>query len=107
MKKLWDGIKGIYQLHLQIAPLMKELAEAHKENEALRLRLRELETKADIRSKVELRGRVYYLTEPLKGYSEGPFCALCLDEDGILITAMPGAVAGYWRCRRCERKRHA
>jgi len=108
----------IADLMLKIADLKTEMAELSEENLELRRQVDELTQKADIRSKVEFRNGMYYPTEPIQGYGEGPFCSLCLEEDGLLIslhmtskrvaslrTGTVRQVPAGWRCPRCAKKR--
>jgi len=109
------------ELHSLIADLVSEsadlklkLAEMRSENLQLREKVDELEHKVDVRSKVELRDGFYYLTQSIQGYSEDPFCATCLDTEGILVTLRRTYTQNFrtkqvtpsgWRCSHCAHKR--
>jgi len=76
---------------LDSAQLKADMATLREENATLREEVQKLRRVADLRSKVELRNGMYYLTERISGYAEGPFCTRCFDSDGKLITLMgPG-----------------
>ena len=68
----------IADLMSNVVDLKLELAELREENKQLR-------QQRDIRSKVVFRDNLYYATEPIEGYGEGPFCPVCLDSKGLLI----------------------
>ncbi|MBN2582536.1 MAG: hypothetical protein JXL80_05665 [Planctomycetes bacterium] len=125
LKKLSELAKKLHnaELHdlvanltLQGAELKMKLAELQSENSDLRSRVDDLARKADIRSKVESRDGLYYLTQRIEGYGKGPFCPTCLDQDGQLISlqkvfrnswsSSQGATKAHagWRCGRCGNK---
>ncbi|MBN2582555.1 MAG: hypothetical protein JXL80_05760 [Planctomycetes bacterium] len=76
----------IADLMLKISDLKLELVDLREENLNLRHEKDQLQARKDIRTKLVLRDRAYYLTEPIGGYSEGPFCPRCMDAEGVLIT---------------------
>lgn len=91
----------VADLMLNIAEFKLESVQLVTENAELRQETQQLRTQADIRSKVGLRNGYYYLTEEIPGYSNGPFCPLCLDDDGKLITMRHGGGDKYF-CTRCQ-----
>jgi len=111
--------EAIADLRLGAARLKSEMADLRAGNAELRESIGEMKRQADIRSKVQFRNGMYYLTEELPGYGEGPFCPTCYDSDGKLITLLgPGRQRGgwgetgafeapdgsCWTCRRCAKK---
>ncbi|MEM1451096.1 MAG: hypothetical protein AAGI22_18400 [Planctomycetota bacterium] len=82
----------VADLNLQLADLKLELAASREELATAReeiIRLNETvatgKVKVDLRSKIERRGKLYYLKEPVAGYDEGPYCVACFDGDGKLV----------------------
>ena len=109
----------IVDLRLMAAGLKADMGELRAENAELRESVRALKQKADIRSKVEMRNGLYYLGEPMQGYGEGPFCTVCLDVDGILVSVhktftekldhdkvTSRRVHSGWVCGHCRNKNH-
>jgi len=95
---------AVAQLMLSTADLKIEIADAREENLRLRGKIQDLEKKNEIRAKAIYKSGHYYLREPIEGYSEGPFCPLCLDEDGLLITTVHcPELTPQWICGRCEK----
>jgi regulator of replication initiation timing len=80
-----------------------EVADAREENVALRAQVAELTQRLDVRQKLERRGNVYHLKDPPTGYSEGPYCMTCFDDDGKLISVhvYGGSRGSVMRCMRC------
>ena len=66
-------------LKTELVDMQTKLAEARNEVRYLKERLK-------MRGKVEFRDGFYHLRKPVRGFSEGPFCATCFEEDGLLIT---------------------
>jgi len=93
----------IIDLSLGIIALKEEMAKLREENLHLQGKINEMEKKTDIRSKLVLRNSAYYLTEPVQGYSQGPFCMTCMDEDGLLMSVWNKN--GFRHCGRCINKR--
>ncbi len=84
-------LSALADLTLDSAQLKADTATVREENTKLREEVEQLRRQADIRSKVEIKDGMYHLTEPISGYSQGPFCTRCLDSDGKLVTLMgPG-----------------
>jgi len=127
---VWDKVKRAYELsrkikdvklreliaelRIDVVSLKEEQVALREQNVQFRQRIEDLQRVSDIRSKVERRGNFYYLTEPIPGYGEGPFCLTCLDVEGKLVSMHSGTQkarrAGtlreetYWRCGNCQRK---
>ncbi len=124
LKKLSDVSKKFHDAELQniladlminIADLKTELAKSRDENLQLRSQNDDLAKKVDIRSKVEIRDGLYYLAQPVQGYSEGPFCPVCLDHDGAAIGLIRTHMISLgsrtrtpsgWRCGCCKNRFH-
>jgi len=77
-------------------------------------------TQQSMRPKVKVKDGMYYLTDPLPGYVEGPYCTRCFDADSKLITLIgpgwqPGIEKGFgtfrtddgrgYTCPECVRLR--
>lgn len=103
----------VADLNLQLADLKLELASSREELAAARAEIARLSaevesvrTKADLRSKIERRGQLYYFKEPVAGYEEGPYCVACFDGDGrlILVTKLASAFAevASHMCPKCQ-----
>ena len=83
--------RALADVILDSAQLKADMATLREENTSLREEVGQLRRQADMRSKIEIRDGMYYLTEPIGGYPQGPFCTRCFDSDGKLITLMgPG-----------------
>lgn len=111
-------LSAIADLSLDSAQLKGEMANIREDNTRLREELHELRQRAECRSKVAVDNGMYRLKEPIKGYSDGPFCTRCFDSEGKLITMMgpgwqPGVPHGIgtfiapdgtgWTCPECIR----
>lgn len=84
-------LSAIANLTLDSVQLKADAASIREENTRLREELQRLLERVEVRSKVAIRNGMYYATETIKGYSQGPFCTRCLDSAGKLITLMgPG-----------------
>lgn len=105
------------ELRVRLTELSAKTMELQDENLQLRGRVREFEKKAEIRSKLLWRDGLYYLSEPVQGHSEGPFCPLCVECDDILITLRRATFATThdfdgtpvnpsvsWHCGRCNKR---
>ena len=84
------------------ADLKMEIAELKSEIIGLRNENTDLKRKKDIRAKVEIRNGACYLTEPVPGYNEGPFCPICLETEGILVN-VGRRTGGQFYCVNCKR----
>ncbi len=101
----------IADLQLDAVGLKSDMLTLRDENLALRQQNEELRRQADVRSKIESRDGIYYATETIKGYGDGPFCHRCMDQYGDLMGLIAGAgmAAGrfrdskgnMWSCHRC------
>lgn len=100
-------------LRLAIAELREEIANQKTENAQLRGKLSELRKRLNVRRTVKYRNGLYYLKKPKPGLSKGPFCTVCFEEDGLLITLKPTHRVRLsdrtthfsgWRCSRCSRR---
>jgi len=90
-----DLIGNTADLKLEVAQLKSELIDLKNENAALK-------TRADVRGRIVIKDRLCYMTEPLEGYNEGPFCPICFEKDGILINVWESTL-GYC-CPNCDKK---
>jgi hypothetical protein len=104
---------AIADLLLNVADLKTEMADLREQNLHLRGEIEELRKKADVRAKVAYRDGLYYLSEPVQGYPDGPFCPVCVDDRGVLITLKrtfvlnPGLRTKSprgWRCGCCKNR---
>jgi hypothetical protein len=116
--KVIDGIKTLRdiakrienaELHSRFADLMMasadlkmEMAELKAEIFHLRQENAALKRKADLRSKMQVKDRLLYATEPIPGYDGGPFCPLCFEKEGILVNVWESTMG--WYCPQCEKK---
>ena len=96
---------AIADLVLSVADLKTEMADLRDEHLKLRAQVEDLKKKADIRTKVVYRAGLYYLTEPVQGYPEGPFCPVCMDSEGLLITVRvrTSKFGRSWNCGHCRK----
>jgi hypothetical protein len=81
-------------LKLEMVELKAEVLTVREENTALK-------KKSDLRAKMELRGNICYLKEPVPGYNNGPFCPICLETDGILVNIWESTLG--WSCPHCRK----
>ncbi len=93
-------------LKLELAASRQELATAREENVRLKETVASGRVKVDLRSKIERRGKLYFLKEPVEGYDEGPFCVACFDGDGKLMAVTKlektfSALASHM-CPKCQ-----
>ena len=116
--KVIDGIKAVREiarriqnaeLQSQIANLMVSSADLKMEIADLKseiLRLREenstLKKKADLRAKMRVEKRMLYPREEIPGYGSGPFCPICFEKDGYLLTLWQNRTTGRWLCDNCK-----
>ena len=90
---------AVADLTLNSAQLKADAATVREENTRLREEVEQLRRQEDLRSKVQIKDYMYYLSEPVSGYSRGPFCTRCFDSDGKLIMLMgPGWQPGPTLC---------
>lgn len=105
----------IADLKSDVVNLKEELSKAQKERLRLEKELEKLRKERDLRSKLEYKNGLYYLSEPVEGLSEGPFCPTCWEDEEKTITVTPyykmslGAgnmerVRAGWQCPRCKIK---
>jgi FtsZ-binding cell division protein ZapB len=101
-----DAKNLIADLNLQLVDLKMQIAELREENVRLRGDVAEARHSQDLRSKVELRGKVYFLTEPVQGRPAGPYCSRCFDVDNklVLVTELEQdfQVFGKYQCNNCK-----
>jgi len=111
MKKVREVAQRIHDAELQSAladlmmssaDLKMEIVNLKSENVELREENSALKKKADIRAKMRVEDRVLFPTEEIPGYGSGPFCPICFEKDGHLITAIKNPNTGRWFCRNCE-----
>lgn len=108
----------IADLMLNLADLKTEMADLRAENLTLRNKVQALEKQVDIRSKIVMKNDLYYLSESIPGYADGPFCTRCYDCSRQLVKMMgpgwqPGRKGGIgtfqapdgtaWTCPECIR----
>ncbi len=96
----------IADLNLQLADLKMQIADLQQENLSLRAAIGEARQHLDIRSKLEVRDKVHFLTESGPGRPPGPYCPRCFDADEklILVTELGPEfqVFGRYRCNNCK-----
>lgn len=96
----------IADLNLELAALKTQVAELQEENLKLRGEVAEARQTQHLRSKVELREKVYFLTEPVQGRPPGPYCTRCLDVDNklVLVTELERDFKdfGKYQCNNCK-----
>lgn len=84
-KEISDHIKNadllgvLADLKFQISNLKEEVVRLREENVNLRVQ-------KNLRAKVFFRDGLYYLSEPVPGLSQGPFCPTCWENRATLIT---------------------
>ena len=83
LQKTESAIKDS-EFKLKIAELMETLAnvkvqliKTQEENSSLKQEIKELQSKLTKHDEVEFRDGYYYITKPIKGEPEGPFCQHC------------------------------
>ena len=84
-------------IETKVLELERDVKKLANENESLR-------AQADLKSKMEFRDGVYYLTEDVPGCSRGPFCPTCWEDRQEVIT-LQGASFLCPICQRCLRPR--
>ena len=85
-------------LKLEVVELKSEIVRVRDESEALK-------RKRDLRSKMRIDGNLCYLTQPIPGYDEGPFCPVCVEVDGLLIPMYYHRHTDSYSCPHCARVR--
>jgi len=104
---------AIADLMVNASNLKTELADLRDENLQLRSQIEKLAKKADIRAKLMCRDGLYYLTKPVQGYSQGPFCPVCMDDRGVPVTLKRTFVLNLglqtktprgWQCGCCKNR---
>ncbi len=84
----------IAELMMSSADLKTEIAEIKEENTTLKRGV-------DLRSKIEVKMNVLYLTEDVAGYNRGPFCPICFEKESYLINIWTGPAS--WSCKNCQK----
>ncbi len=96
----------IADLNIALADLKMQFVTLREENMQLRKELQQAREQMDFRSKVVLKEGLYFLTEPVEGRPEGPYCPNCLDAEDklILVTKVQGPFRdlGNLRCPKCK-----
>ena len=116
--KVIDGIKAIREIAKRIenaelqnqiadllmssADLKMEIADLKSEILGLREENATLKKKADLRAKMRVEDRLLYPKEEIPGYGPGPFCPICFEKDGYLITAHKSPHLSGWNCNNCK-----
>ena len=77
---------AIADLNLALAEIKTKYVEAQDRIAHLESELKDARKMPDLRDKLHLKHGVYYLTEPVPGHHEGPYCPTCLDAKGTLVT---------------------
>ena len=98
----------IADLNLELADIKMQFAELQEEKLELQKQLRDARTSEDLRDKLEMKGGLYYLTEPVPGKQDGPYCTNCFENEGKLmpVRAMSSQFrfAGTYICPACNAK---
>lgn len=96
----------IADLNMALADLKMQFVTLQEENMQLRKELQQAGAQKDFRSKVILKEGLYFLTKPVEGRPEGPYCPRCLDAEDklILVTKVQGPFRdlGNLRCPECK-----
>ena len=79
-------------MKLEMADLKSEMFKVQEENARLK-------RKADIRGNIEMRGNHIFLTNPMPGYNQGPFCPICFETNEILVNIWESMTG--WHCPHC------
>lgn len=107
-KKSKDGETNnlIADLNMALVDLKMQCVTLQEENMHLRRELQQAREQTDFRKKVSLRDGLYYLTEPVEGRPEGPYCPHCLDAERKLILVKevvgPSRQHGNRQCAKCK-----
>ncbi len=75
----------VADLNLELADLKSKIAELKEENTELRNKLSQFREAEHLRSSLELRNDLYYLTDQNIDRPSGPYCTRCFDSDQQLI----------------------
>ncbi|MGA2774974.1 MAG: hypothetical protein ABSE81_02795 [Candidatus Omnitrophota bacterium] len=96
----------IADLNLALADLKMQVATLQEENLDLKKKIKGLESSDDVRSQLTIKkGNYWFISKPLSGYSEGPFCTGCFDSNKKLITLtkLPFNIGvGEYQCPVCK-----
>jgi hypothetical protein len=89
----------VIDLQQLIFELQGQLADLQQENLEQRERIRELEKKKNLESRLFYAESVYWLRGEADGEERiGPFCPTCFDTKQQLVRLRPTAQAGFYRC---------
>lgn len=96
----------IADLTLALSDLKLQIAALQDENFRLRKEINTIHETGDLRSRLSVRDGMYFLAEPPKGRTEGPYCTNCFDTGSVLTllrTATTGEeVFGSHYCPSCH-----
>lgn len=91
-------------LKMKISDLVSENLELKKENSELKEVMKKMSDNSQLKSKIKLKDRHYYIEE------EGPYCTKCWDDEEKLIRVPrregsgygDGSVHAYYTCPKCK-----
>jgi hypothetical protein len=96
----------IADLNMTLADLKLQFAGLREENVQLKSDLAAARESANLRDKLNLKEGLYYLSEPVKGRPNGPYCTRCFDVDCklVLVVAFTDTFRdfGKYNCPNCK-----
>ena len=104
-KEIIELIKKGSTLEAQekISLLREEIISLREEKSNLLEKLKQIEVRQKIKSKLEWDGTVYWLIENKTDKKDGPYCQKCQDADEKLIR-LQGGKNDVWFCHQCKSK---
>ncbi|MHC4456323.1 MAG: RING finger protein [Planctomycetota bacterium] len=88
------------ELQERVMELREEALQLQEENLHLRTKIKEVEEKLELRSKMKWEKPFYWAES--KGQKDGPYCQRCYDKAGLLMHLVDHR-NGLWSCPECNR----